>query len=523
MAAVCLLAAWLLPAGGPNAAGAAEISERQDIAVFGVTASGQGLPESSLAYIDSSITQVLVNLKRFNVLGYGEYRLGSGEIGEFIERIREIRTEKAKEAGEYDEKFGTLVIRGEDFDRIVNSFIVVVPNLVDYRRDRERSSVIRDGIAYLQSMYTVEVTIDLTFVHVQEGEMKQSLRIQGTGSGDDPAWARRKAIDSAVSSLKSKVREIEEFKIKSGVVEVRGDTVFFQPGADMGISPGDEYRVMTLVEVARTGRVTRLPTGLVRVKESYPELSEARIVTQAEPITEGDQLVELSTAGVTVSFTGGVMQVDIPDMDYDIHVIEDGGGGDTGSASFGQKHHDAVAVAGVSVKKSLGYRFYGVFDAQAMLNLPLFGGVGELGVGAVFHKRRFTLNLAAQGGILYLTTFKSDLKETGSGNLTIDGVTIDFWKEPVMNVYGIGAGLKGSAGLSVLLKPGFTLSTDISYRQYTPIRRWYVNIEETMGGDVDSVTFRSDSGNVVVDSTSKGFKPVDISGFAVTASLSLRF
>ena len=61
-------------------------------------------------------------------------------LGEFVKRVRESRAEKAKEAGTYDEKFGTVVIKGEDFDRIANSFLVVIPTVSGYTVSIDRRS-----------------------------------------------------------------------------------------------------------------------------------------------------------------------------------------------------------------------------------------------------------------------------------------------------------------------------------------------------------------------------------------------
>ena len=102
----------------------AEISERKDLAIFGLTYYSYDIPDSVLGYVDSSISHVFINLKRFNVLGYGNYRIESRDIDDFIKRIRETQAAKAKEAGTYDDKFGTVVISGENFDRIVGSFLV---------------------------------------------------------------------------------------------------------------------------------------------------------------------------------------------------------------------------------------------------------------------------------------------------------------------------------------------------------------------------------------------------------------
>ena len=80
----------------------AQVSEKQEIAIFGLTYYAYDIPDDVLGYIDSSINNVFVNMKRFNVLGYGNYRIEANDIDEFIKRIRAIQSEKAKEAGIYE-------------------------------------------------------------------------------------------------------------------------------------------------------------------------------------------------------------------------------------------------------------------------------------------------------------------------------------------------------------------------------------------------------------------------------------
>jgi hypothetical protein len=67
----------------------AEVTEQQDLAIFGLTHYSYNIPDDVLVYVDSSINHVFVNLKRFNVLGYGNYRMESKDIDDFIQRIRE--------------------------------------------------------------------------------------------------------------------------------------------------------------------------------------------------------------------------------------------------------------------------------------------------------------------------------------------------------------------------------------------------------------------------------------------------
>ncbi len=504
---------------------AAEITEKQDIAIFGVTRSNDTVPGDVLDFAESSINYVFINLKRFNVLGYGEYRMETGDIDDFVERIREIRSEKAKEAGTFDEKFGTIVIRGEDFDRIVNSFIVVIPSLSNYSAERERSQYVVDNVIYVKSSYVVDVVIDINFVNVREGEQKEAIRITGTGNSEDLDRANRKAVENAISGLSLKIRQLEAFKIRSGVIQVKGDTVVFAQGKNLGLKPGDEFEVMTKQEIGNSGRIVELPTGLVRAKKVYPELTEAHIIMQGEKITEGDQLVEVSRFGAQVGFQAGVMAVDIPEIDYRIALVDDSPNlSEYYFISLDQKEKRFVPDAGVRFTKSLGYRLSGIIDVTALINFPFFGGIGEIGVGSSFYKRRLSLELLAQGGLLYMTTFAKSLdRSTGGVNfLDIEGTRIYYSDDPTLRIFGISVGVKGSTGIVYRISPGASIRIGLGYRLYTPIKNWTFHIEETSGSSKNEVNIKSDSSNIFeVDGGST--KKVDISGFEGALSLHIRF
>lgn len=501
---------------------AAEVSEKQDIAIFGLTSYSHDIPEDILGFTDSSIGHVFVNLKRFNVLGYGEYRLDSGDIDRFIERIREIRSEKAKEAGVYDEKFGTVVIRGEDFDRIVNSFLVVIPSLSRYNVQVRYQMVKRGFFVYQKKSYEVTAVIDVSFVNVREGTREESIRITGSSTDASPNRAGTMAVESAVAMLSHRIRQIDAFKIKSGVIQRKGDTVFFELGSDIGVNPGDEYEVMTQQQIGKTGRTAFLPTGLVRVRKAYHDVSEARIVIEDARITEGDQLFEIAKLGIEGSLYVGLMKVSIPDMYYDIVVQEDDGT-DSFAMSLNQKAADYAVDAGLRVTKSLGYTFKGVLDATAIMNLPLLGLLGEIGVAGSIHSRRFSFELLAGGGVLYMTTFQKGLyKWSPFEPIIIEGTWIDPNNSPMMSIYGLAIGLKGGVGVSYLIDPNISIRAGFNYRLYTPIRNWNILIEET-GGGMQSVTIDSESPNVVESPGSQGMKQVDISGYEINLSFNVRF
>jgi hypothetical protein len=504
----------------------AEVSERQDIAIFGLTYYSHKIPDDVLGYVDSSINHIFVNLKRFNVLGYGDYRMESKDIDDFISRIRELQADKAKEeAGTYDEKFGTVVIKGEDFDRIVGSFLVVIPSLATYTVAKEETEVVRGDITYVEKAFVVDIVIDLTFVNVKEGTQEESVRITGQGRDLDRDRAEKSAVDFAVSMLDYDIKQVDAFKIKSGIIRRTGDLVLFELGQNIGIKAGDEYEVMTKQEIGKTGRIVELPSGLVRVKKVYPDVTEAKVVYQKERITEGDQLLELPMMGLQLSFNAGAMQVDVPDMDYNIQLVDDNWiFGNTYEVSLDQPARHFALTAGARLSKNLGYRFKGIFDATALLNFPLFGIIGEAGASASLNLRRFSFEALAQGGLLYMTTFQQDLYRNNlAPDFKIDGTDFDFDNDPVLTINGFTVGLKGETGIRYLIKPNSSLRIGLGYRLYAPINNWYLTIKETAGSRKNSITIGGDHENVIEDANSGGMKQVRISGFEATLSFILRF
>ena len=235
-------------------------------------------------------------------------------------------------------------------------------------------------------------------------------------------------MDIAVLMLVYNIKQVVAFKIKSGIIRRTGDVVLFELGKDIGIKPGDEYEVMTKQEVGNTGRFVELPSGLVRVKKVYPDVTEAKVVYQKEKITPGDQLVELAMIGLQLSFNAGVMQVDIPDMDYNIQLVSDEWiWPDQYEVSLDQPARQYALIAGARVSKNLGYRFKGVLDATALLNFPLFGIIGEAGASASLNLRRFSFEALAQGGLLYMTSFQQNLDRNGlAPDFKIEGTDFAF-------------------------------------------------------------------------------------------------
>jgi hypothetical protein len=505
---------------------AAEVSQERDIAIFGISTDGSAVPSDVLTYTESSIGNEFIKLKRFNVLGYETYRLDAGDVEEFVERVRELQAEKAKKEGTYDEKFGTVVITGEDFDRIVGSVLIVIPSFADYRETVKRVPIFGDDdFLYFTRSYTVNVAIDLTFLSVSTGTREEAIRLSGSGQDQNLSSATRKAVDNAVSNLSFRLRQVEAFRLRSGVVRVQGDRIFFEQGSNIGVRPGHEYEVLTKQEIGSTGRITQIPTGLVRVKKTYPELSEARIVYRQAPITEGDQLAEVARWGMGVSVYGGAAQVDIPGMNYDLFLVGDSSPVDQYyTMKFGQEERAWTPSIGVSIEKSLGYRFQGIADVSAIPGGTLWGFLGEFGVGMKFIRRRFDVQLKALGGFMYMTSFSRKLSQGGTApSLFVDGVEIHMDKDPTMNVYGFSFGANLGASFNVRISPGGSIRLGLGYRAYRPIEDWRIDIKETSGNNKNEVTISSNSDNLYEGYGSEGLKRVSITGLDFSGGFTFLF
>ncbi|HKK65046.1 MAG TPA: hypothetical protein VJ967_04260, partial [Clostridia bacterium] len=132
---------------GVMPAGAQEVSEKKDIAVFNLSYSDYSIPSGALGLVDQSIQNVFIDLGRFNVLGM-KYRLNSNEIDEFISKIKELKQENVEIPEAV--RLGEETFTEADFNKLVGSFIVVVPVVSYYNVYQEGD----DYEAELQTSFT---------------------------------------------------------------------------------------------------------------------------------------------------------------------------------------------------------------------------------------------------------------------------------------------------------------------------------------------------------------------------------
>jgi hypothetical protein len=212
-------------------------------------------------------------------------------------------------------------------------------------------------------------------------------------------------------------------------------------------------------------------------------------------------------------------------MNYDLILVGDASPVDQYySMKFDQLERAWAPSIGVSIEKSLGYRFQGIADVSTIPGGTLWGFLGEFGVGMKFQRRRFDVQLKALGGFMYMTSFSRKLNQGGTDtSLIIDGVDINIGKDPTMNVYGFTFGANLGTSFNVRISPGGSIRLGLGYRAYRPIEDWKIDIKETSGNNKNEVTISSNSDNLYEGYGSEGLKRVSISGFVFSGGFTFLF
>ena len=263
-----------------------EISEKKEIAIFGLSYTDWSIPDGALGLVDQSIQNVFINLKRFDIIGMS-YRLDAGDISGFIEEIKKVK-ESNIEVPEAV-RLGEQTFTEADFNRLVGAFIIVVPVMSYYE------VAIDDG-----GGYTAEIKTGFTFINVEEGKAFASFQVDTTGSSDTSKAAVKSAVDAMPIQLSYEIRKIQEFQLKSGILDVSGKEVLIELGANMGIKLGDEFSLTSTV-ILPSGHSVEKKVGLLVVKEVNQEVSTAQVFYASKKPAVGDQLKEIPRMGFETS------------------------------------------------------------------------------------------------------------------------------------------------------------------------------------------------------------------------------
>lgn len=311
--AVALLVAALVVAS----IGAQEVSEKQEVAVFRLAYYGAPVQETqasasvkidassievslqgsgdtevdrvfqnAFGSIDQAIQSVFVNLGRFTVSGLNQ-RLVAGDINAFIDALKQYKEANMEipEGVQLGEQFFTEA----DFNKLVGSFIVVVPTVTYYNMQ------LTDG-----GNYDADIAASFAFVDVATLETFAQFEIEASGLSDNRQEAVREAVENLTFQLDFQVRDIDKFKIRTGVIAVNNRTITMQFGNDMGLRVGDEYAVLQTITTPG-GFTDESQTALMIVKDVRNYDSDAYLLFGEPAPMVGDQLLEVPRLGVEIT------------------------------------------------------------------------------------------------------------------------------------------------------------------------------------------------------------------------------
>jgi hypothetical protein len=262
---------------------AQEVSEKKDIAVFRLSYYQWDIPDSVLGGIDEEIRGVFINIGRFTVIGMTQ-RLEPGDVNGFIDRIKQYKEQRVEIPEEV--QMGREFFTQADFERLVGSFIVVVPSVANYLLVRED-----DGD------FNCKIKTSFTFLNVEEGTAFAQAFVETEGTEDNPESAIREALDGIAAQLTFEIRKIPAFQLKTGVLEVRGSELILELGQDMGIKVGDEFLLIG-TRILESGKSYTSDYGLIVIKEVSDEVSVGKIIYSRPRPEVGDQLKELPRFGM---------------------------------------------------------------------------------------------------------------------------------------------------------------------------------------------------------------------------------
>ncbi len=291
--------------GAPPGAGVQELlksTTQTGQETLGLDLQGSGNPETdrifqeSIADIDTEISRVFANLGRYNVRTLSR-RLTSEGLDLFIHAIGEYRSESV--VFPQAPGLGGEVFTQEDINTLVNSFIVVVPYVAYYQLDQNQDS-----------NWEAEIVTNFQIINGQNFNTLANFSIETSGYSDDPREAMQYAVEGMELQLDFEIRSIDEFRIRTAVLERIGRRLVLDFGSDMGTMVGDEFEIIRLQTMA--GNLYPERIALVKVYEVNRDFSIAKIIYEKEPASAGDQVKKLGRVGIDLTAYGGFLLNIVP-------------------------------------------------------------------------------------------------------------------------------------------------------------------------------------------------------------------
>ena len=258
------------------------VSKKQEIAVFSLGYYKSNIPADVVGNIDEEIKGVFINIGRFDVLGMTQ-RLESEDVNVFIDNIKAFKEENVEIPEEV--QMGKEFFTAADLNRLIGSFIVVIPSVTSYSREQ-----LDNG------KYRAAVKTTFTFLNVETAKAFAHATVETEARDESLSKAVRAAINRIPLQLTYEIRKIAEFQLRTGILEVSGSEIIMELGRDLGIKKGDEFVIVTS-RVLDSGKTLTQEKGLVIIKEISEEVSIGKIIYAKGGARVGEQLKEVPRLG----------------------------------------------------------------------------------------------------------------------------------------------------------------------------------------------------------------------------------
>jgi hypothetical protein len=265
---------------------AQQVSEKKEIAVFKLGYYKWNIPNEVLGNIDEEIKGVFINIGRFDVMGMNQ-RLEEGDLNDFIAKLKELKETQVEIPAEV--QMGKEFFTEADLNRLIGSFVVVIPSVSNYILEELDSGD-----------YEATIKTSFTFFNVEEERTFAQFSVETSAQDESANQAVGQAVNAIPLQLTYEIRKVAEFRLMTGILEVSGSEVFLEFGRDMGIKLGDEYVLMSS-RILESGRSFSSEQGLLVVKEVSDEVSKAQIIYAKDRPQVGDQLQEVPRLGFDTS------------------------------------------------------------------------------------------------------------------------------------------------------------------------------------------------------------------------------
>ncbi len=315
---LCAVFVLVCVATGPAAA--QEFSERQEIAIFRLDYYGaprDPVPRErtsvqfgrvfgyerrvesettdifrrAVGAVDEHIRSVFINLGRFDVIGLN-HRLNADNVDAFIGLLRGHR-ERDLELPE-EVLLGEEAFTEQDFDRLVGGFIIVIPSVSYY------------NVAARGREYEAEIETSFTFIDARDQSTIGQFFVTTSGSDENAVAAMRAAVNGIAPQLEYRLRSMDIFQLRSGVLDVAGRTVILELGRNLGVRRGDEFAIVHERRTP-TGHRTVDETGMIVISDVREEFSIGRLLYSNPGVQVGDQLQEVPRYGIDVTPYGNLI------------------------------------------------------------------------------------------------------------------------------------------------------------------------------------------------------------------------